>query len=136
MSHYKQDMLERMKQIMPINTDLNKEPYQLGIQGPLGTPKDWGQFGQNLGEESRINFAPRVQEPRSDFRSAQDKYRNMSFQPFTGASLPQWAVDALAASKVGSGYFTGKHDWDPSASNSFTTDFSGTDKNIEYTRAW
>ena len=52
----------------------------------------------------------------------------MSFQPFTGASLPQWAVDALAASKVSSGYFTGKGDWDPSAGSSFTTNFVGKHK--------
>ena len=44
MPHYKQDMLERMKMLMPVNTDLN-----LGInykpQGPLAVEdKDWGQY--------------------------------------------------------------------------------------------
>jgi hypothetical protein len=76
MSHYKQDMLERMKQIMPVNTDLN-----LGInynpQGPLAQPaKDWGQYGQRLAEDSAISFAPAPVLSQTD-KDKQKYYRGL-----------------------------------------------------------
>ena len=76
MSHYKQDMLERMKMLMPVNTDLN-----LGInynyQGPLAKPaKDWGQYGQRLGEEAGISFAPTPEVSQTD-QDKQKYYRGL-----------------------------------------------------------
>ena len=112
MSHtnYKQDMLERMKMLMPVNTDLN-----LGInykpQGPLSN------LGREMGDAARIGFndSPSVV---SSVDQDKQKYYSTLVQAGVDPSMARQIAGVAAPVKGSLDKWTGKSAWHPGVGGS------------------